>query len=51
MEKYNRLCNLGGKYPFTLLLKKAHLANPFIEGTVKRLFAPLKENLKVYYKT
>lgn len=45
-KKYNRLCNLGGKYPFTLLLKKAHLANPFIEGTVKKIIRPIERKLK-----
>lgn len=45
-KKYNRLCNLGGKYPFTLLLKKAHLANPFIECTVKKIIRPIERKLK-----
>ena len=45
-KKYVRLCKLGGKYPFTELLKHAHLNNPFIEGTVKKIIRPLKKYLK-----
>ena len=45
-KKYVRLCKLGGKYPFTELLKQAHLNNPFVDGTVKKIIAPLKKYLK-----
>lgn len=44
-KKYVRLCKLGGKYPFTELLKKAHLNNPFVEGTVRKTVRPLKKYL------
>lgn len=44
-KKYVKLCKLGGKYPFTQLLQKAHLNNPFIAGTVKKVVAPLKRYL------
>lgn len=43
--KYVRLCKLGGKYPFTELLHKAHLNNPFVEGTVAKIVKPLKKYL------
>ena len=45
-KKYVRLCKLGGKYPFTELLKHAHLNNPFVDGTVKKITGPLKKYLK-----
>ncbi len=45
-KKYVRLCKLGGKYPFTELLKRAHLKNPFEEGMVKKIVQPLKGYLK-----
>ncbi len=45
-KKYVRLCKLGGKYPFVTLLQKAHLKNPFEEGTVKKIVQPLKSYLK-----
>ena len=44
-NKYVKLCKLGGKYPFTELLKNANLNNPFIEGTVKKVVGPLKRYL------
>ena len=44
-NKYVKLCKLGGKYPFTELLEKAHLNNPFVEGTVKKVVRPLKKYL------
>ena len=42
---YVKLCKLGGKYPFTKLLEKAHLNNPFVNGTVKKAVKPLKKYL------
>lgn len=44
-KKYVRLCKLGGKYPFTELLQKAHLNNPFVPGMVKKTVKPLKKYL------
>ncbi len=43
--KYVKLCKLGGKYPFTKLLEKARLNNPFVSGTVKKAVSPLKKFL------
>ena len=45
-NKYVRLCKLGGKYPFTKLLEKAKLNNPFVDGTVKKIVKPLNKYLK-----
>jgi M3 family oligoendopeptidase len=47
-KKYVKVCSMGGKYPFTELLEKAKLKNPFIEGTIKKTFAPVKRILKDY---
>ena len=44
-NKYVKLCKMGGKYPFTELLAKAHLNNPFEDGTVKKTVRPLKAYL------
>ena len=44
-KKYVRLCKLGGKYPFTELLEKAHINNPFVDGTIKKTIKPLKKYL------
>jgi oligoendopeptidase F len=35
-SRYVKLCQLGGRYPFTELIKKAKLKNPFKMGTIKR---------------
>jgi len=35
-KRYVKLCKLGGSYPFTELLKKAKLKNPFKQGTIAR---------------
>ena len=40
-DKYVKLCKLGGKYPFTQLVEKAQLNNPFVEGTVIKVGIPL----------
>lgn len=45
-RKYVKLCKMGGKYPFTELLKRANLKNPFVAGTVKNTVKPLKKYLK-----
>lgn len=45
-KKYVKLCKLGGKYPFTELLKRASLYNPFVEGTVKKVVKPLVKYIK-----
>ena len=45
-KKYIKLCKLGGKYPFTELLEKAQLRNPFVDGNVKKNIAPLLKILK-----
>ena len=45
-RKYVRLCKMGGKYPFTELLGRANLYNPFVTGTVKKVVKPLKKYLK-----
>ena len=44
-KKYVKLCKLGGKYPLTQLLEKAHLNNPFVDGTVKKIVKPLNRYL------
>lgn len=44
-KKYVKLCKLGGKYPFTELLQKAHINNPFVDGTIKKTIKPLKKYL------
>jgi M3 family oligoendopeptidase len=47
-KKYVKVCSSGGKYPFTELLEKSKLKNPFIQGTIKKTFAPVKRILKEY---
>ena len=47
-RKYVKLCKMGGKYPFTELLKRANLKNPFVAGTVKNTVKPLKRYLKEF---
>lgn len=47
-NKYVKLCKMGGKYPFTELVKRANLKNPFVNGTVKSTVAPLKRYLKEF---
>lgn len=42
---YLRLCTTGGKKPFTKLLEVANLENPFNDGTIKKVIAPIKEYL------
>jgi len=40
-KKYVKLCKLGGSLPFTGLLDKVHLRNPFEEGNVRKNIKPL----------
>lgn len=46
--KYNRLCKLGGKYPFVELLKHAHLNNPFEAGSLKKIVRQLNKILNSF---
>lgn len=43
--KYVKLCRMGGKYPFTVLLKKNHLRNPFKKGSIAKVIRPLEKVL------
>jgi len=43
-----KLCKLGGTLPFTGLLEKVHLRNPFEEGNVKKNIHPLLKVLKEF---
>ncbi len=45
-KKYNKLCALGGKYPFKELLKRCKIKSPFEEGTVSKNVKPLLKILK-----
>ncbi|MCQ2802313.1 MAG: M3 family oligoendopeptidase [Bacilli bacterium] len=45
-KKYIKLCKLGGKLPFTGLLEKDHLRNPFEPGNVAKNIRPLVKLLK-----
>ena len=47
-KKYNKLCYLGGKYPFVELLKHAHLSNPFEPGSLKKIVSRLNKILKTF---
>jgi M3 family oligoendopeptidase len=47
-KKYVKLCKMGGKYPFTELLAKDHLMNPFVDGTIKKIVKPLKKYLQEF---
>lgn len=40
-KKYVKLCKMGGKYPFTELLERGKLRNPFIDGNIKKSIRPL----------
>ncbi len=44
--RYVKLCKLGGRYPFTQLLKKAKMKNPFKQGTIARTVKKLDEILE-----
>jgi M3 family oligoendopeptidase len=45
-ERYLKLCQLGGSQSFLSLVKSSELDNPFEEGTIKKIVAPLAEWLK-----
>lgn len=47
-KKYVKVCAAGGKYPFTELLRRAKLKNPFETGTIKKTFRPLRKLLAQY---
>ena len=47
-KRYISLCKNGGKYPFRDLIKKAHLKDPFVDGTIKATITPLIKELKNY---
>jgi len=44
-KKYVKFCKCGGKYPFLTLLKKNHINNPFVDGTIAKVIKPLKKIL------
>jgi M3 family oligoendopeptidase len=44
-QRYVKLCQLGGKYPFTELIKKAKLKNPFKNRTIASTIKPMIEIL------
>ncbi len=47
-KKYIKLLKMGGKYPFLELITKAHLINPFEEGSIKKILRP---QIKILYNT
>ena len=47
-KKYVKLCKLGGQLPFTGLLEKVNLRNPFEEGNVHKNINPLLKVLKEF---
>ena len=47
-KKYVKLCKMGGKLPFTGLLEKDHLRNPFEDGNVRKSIKPLLKILKSF---
>ena len=47
-NKYVKLLKMGGKYPFLELLKKAHLKNPFVPGTIRKIVRPQIKVLNSY---
>ena len=47
-KRYIALCKMGGKYPFRDLVKKSHLKDPFVDGTIKSTITPLIKELKTY---
>lgn len=44
-EDYYRLCKAGGSKSYFELLALGNLSNPFAEGTVKKIIAPIAEEL------
>ncbi len=47
-NKYVKLLRMGGKYPFLELLNKAHLKNPFVPGTIRKIVRPQIKVLNNY---
>ena len=47
-KKYVKLCKMGGKLPFTGLLAKDNLRNPFEDGNVAKNIKPLIKVLKSF---
>ena len=47
-KKYIKLCKFGGQAPFTTLLAKNHLRNPFEDGNVAKVVKPLVKLLKEF---
>ena len=47
-KRYLNLCKMGGKYPFRELVRRSHMADPFVEGTIKKTVRPLLKELKGY---
>jgi len=45
-KKYLKLLKMGGKYPFIELITKAHLINPFNDGSIKKILQPQIKNIK-----
>ncbi len=42
-QDYLKLCGLGGSLSFTKLLKQANLQNPFTNGTIAKIVAPIEK--------
>ncbi len=45
LNKYYNLCKMGGSYSFIELLEKNNIINPFIEGSLDNIMAPLYKQL------
>lgn len=48
---YLNLCKLGGSLPFTKLIEKSNLLNPFNEGTLEKIIPKIKEILDTFDDT
>lgn len=48
-KKYIKLCKMGGKFPFTTLIKNCGMKSPFDEGVLKKTIRPLVKVLKGYH--
>lgn len=42
---YLDLCQAGGSQPFLELVKLAKLKNPFVDGTIRKIVAPIQDYL------
>lgn len=47
-KHYLKYTKMGGKYPFTELLERAHLRNPFEDGTVEKAVKGVNKYLKEF---